>query len=125
MVAAGGHAGRHGRPHVSKRARTVVWRRLRGATAPEGLSRGPATARRRPVACLTAKHRVPFWNRRHLVKPGITGWAQVSCGYASDAEGTVRKLSYDLWYLRHRSLAVDLGICAKTLRALVSGAGSR
>jgi lipopolysaccharide/colanic/teichoic acid biosynthesis glycosyltransferase len=68
---------------------------------------------------------VPFWNRRHLVKPGITGWAQVSCGYASDAEGTVRKLSYDLWYLRHRSLAVDLGICAKTLRALVSGAGAR
>ncbi|MFN2468215.1 MAG: sugar transferase [Gaiellaceae bacterium] len=68
---------------------------------------------------------VPFWNRRHLVKPGITGWAQVSCGYSADAEGTVEKLSYDLWYLRHRSLAVDLGICAKTLRALVTGAGAR
>jgi len=68
---------------------------------------------------------VPYWNRRHLVKPGITGWAQVSCGYSADAEGTVEKLSYDLWYLRHRSLAVDLGICGKTLRALLTGAGAR
>jgi exopolysaccharide biosynthesis polyprenyl glycosylphosphotransferase len=68
---------------------------------------------------------VPFWTRRHLVKPGITGWAQVSCGYAADAEGTLEKLSYDLWYLRHRSLAVDLGICAKTVVALLSGSGAR
>ena len=68
---------------------------------------------------------VPFWTRRHLVKPGITGWAQVSCGYTADAEGTLEKLSYDLWYLRHRSLAVDLGICAKTIVALLSGSGAR
>jgi exopolysaccharide biosynthesis polyprenyl glycosylphosphotransferase len=68
---------------------------------------------------------VPFWTRRHLVKPGITGWAQVSCGYAADSEATLEKLSYDLWYLRHRSLAVDLGICAKTVVALLSGSGAR
>jgi exopolysaccharide biosynthesis polyprenyl glycosylphosphotransferase len=68
---------------------------------------------------------VPFWTRRHLVKPGITGWAQVSRGYTSDAEGTAEKLSYDLWYLRHRSLVVDLAICAKTFGTLVTGSGAR
>jgi lipopolysaccharide/colanic/teichoic acid biosynthesis glycosyltransferase len=64
---------------------------------------------------------VPFWNSRLLLKPGITGWAQVSDGYASDFEGTASKLSYDLWYLRHRSLPIDALICAKTLWKLVSG----
>ena len=68
---------------------------------------------------------VPFWTRRHLVKPGITGWAQVRRGYTADAEGTAQKLSYDLWYLRHRSLLVDLAICARTVSVLLSGSGSR
>ena len=68
---------------------------------------------------------VPFWTRRHLVKPGITGWAQVRRGYTSDAAGTADKLSYDLWYLRHRSLVVDLAICVKTFSTLVSGSGAR
>jgi exopolysaccharide biosynthesis polyprenyl glycosylphosphotransferase len=68
---------------------------------------------------------VPFWTRRHLVKPGITGWAQVRRGYTADAEGTAEKLSYDLWYLRHRSLVIDLAICVKTVSTLVSGAGAR
>jgi exopolysaccharide biosynthesis polyprenyl glycosylphosphotransferase len=66
---------------------------------------------------------VPFWSRRLLVKPGITGWAQVRCDYASDCEAMERKLSYDLWYLRHRSLLVDVAICLRTvglqLRALL------
>ena len=79
----------------------------------------------RPEFVELLEETVPFWTRRHLVKPGITGWAQVSCGYAADAEGTLEKLSYDLWYLRHRSLAVDLGICAKTVVALLSGSGAR
>ena len=79
----------------------------------------------RPEFVELLEEQVPFWTRRHLVKPGITGWAQVSCGYTADAEGTLEKLSYDLWYLRHRSLSVDLGICAKTIVALVSGSGAR
>ena len=53
---------------------------------------------------------VPYWSRRHLVKPGITGWAQVKRGYTADAAGSLEKLSYDLWYIRHRSLTVDLVI---------------
>jgi len=64
---------------------------------------------------------VPFWSRRHLVKPGITGWAQIKRGYTADAQGTVEKLSYDLWYIRHRSLTVDAAICARTLWAALRG----
>jgi exopolysaccharide biosynthesis polyprenyl glycosylphosphotransferase len=64
---------------------------------------------------------VPFWTRRHLVKPGITGWAQVNRGYTADAEGSLEKLSYDLWYIRHRSLTVDLEICLRTLAAVLGG----
>ena len=58
---------------------------------------------------------VPFWSRRLLVKPGITGWAQVRCGYAADCEAMETKLSYDLWYLRNRSLLVDLAVCVMTV----------
>jgi exopolysaccharide biosynthesis polyprenyl glycosylphosphotransferase len=68
---------------------------------------------------------VPFWTRRHLVKPGITGWAQVRRGYTADAEGTADKLSYDLWYLRHRSLVIDLAVCVKTFTTLLTGSGAR
>jgi lipopolysaccharide/colanic/teichoic acid biosynthesis glycosyltransferase len=68
---------------------------------------------------------VPFWSRRHLVKPGVTGWAQVRGSYAWDAESTSEKLQYDLWYLRHRSLFLDLAICVKTVSILLSGAGAR
>jgi exopolysaccharide biosynthesis polyprenyl glycosylphosphotransferase len=58
---------------------------------------------------------VPFWNRRVLVKPGVTGWAQILGDYASDCDGMARKLSYDLWYLRHGSLLVDAAICLRTV----------
>jgi hypothetical protein len=64
QASAGGQAGRRGRPRVSRRARTVVRRRPSCAAAPEGLWRGPATARRRHVVCFASKHRVPSWNSR-------------------------------------------------------------
>jgi exopolysaccharide biosynthesis polyprenyl glycosylphosphotransferase len=79
----------------------------------------------RPEFLEELEETVPFWTRRHLVKPGITGWAQVRRGYTADVEGTAEKLSYDLWYLRHRSLVIDLAICARTFTTLASGAGSR
>jgi exopolysaccharide biosynthesis polyprenyl glycosylphosphotransferase len=62
---------------------------------------------------------VPFLTRRLLIKPGITGWAQLRCDYASDSDTAADRLSYDLWYLRHRNLVVDLAICVKTFSALV------
>lgn len=79
----------------------------------------------RPEFVEELREAVPFWTRRHLVKPGITGWAQVRRGYTADASGTEEKLSYDLWYLRHRSLVVDLAICTKTFTTLVTGSGAR
>jgi len=66
---------------------------------------------------------VPFWTRRLLVKPGITGWAQLRCGYAFDDASAAEKLSYDLWYLRNRNVVVDLAICFQTVLSLLSRSG--
>jgi exopolysaccharide biosynthesis polyprenyl glycosylphosphotransferase len=63
---------------------------------------------------------VPFYTRRHLLKPGITGWAQVRCGYAGSDFGSAWKLCHDLYYLKHRSLSLDLVILGETLRTLVA-----
>jgi exopolysaccharide biosynthesis polyprenyl glycosylphosphotransferase len=78
---------------------------------------GPRPERPELIAALEAS--IPFWNRRHLIKPGMTGWAQVHCGYAADFAAAYEKLAYDFWYLRHRSLAVDLAICVRTLQILL------
>jgi exopolysaccharide biosynthesis polyprenyl glycosylphosphotransferase len=77
----------------------------------------------RPEFVRMLENTVPFLARRLLIKPGITGWAQLRCDYASDSESTADRLSYDLWYLRHRNLTVDLAICAKTLSALLLHSG--
>jgi lipopolysaccharide/colanic/teichoic acid biosynthesis glycosyltransferase len=69
----------------------------------------------RPEFLSLLEREVPFWTRRHLVKPGITGWAQVQAGYAADVASAGEKLSYDLYYLKHRSLALDLAIAVKTV----------
>jgi exopolysaccharide biosynthesis polyprenyl glycosylphosphotransferase len=68
----------------------------------------------RPEFVELLEERVPFWHRRLLVKPGVTGWAQLKGGYASDCEAMAAKLSYDLWYLRNSTLLVDVSICAAT-----------
>ncbi|HEY5294090.1 MAG TPA: exopolysaccharide biosynthesis polyprenyl glycosylphosphotransferase [Gaiellaceae bacterium] len=81
---------------------------------------GPRPERPEYVELLTAN--VPFWSSRTMLKPGITGWAQVNAGYAADFESAETKLSYDLWYLRHRSLLVDVAICARTFGHLSAGA---
>jgi lipopolysaccharide/colanic/teichoic acid biosynthesis glycosyltransferase len=58
--------------------------------------------------------------RRLLIKPGVTGWAQVRNGYSADCASCADKLSYDLWYIRHRSLVVDLAVCMTTARLMMS-----
>ncbi len=74
---------------------------------------GPRPERPEFIEMLEAT--VPFWSRRLLIRPGLTGWAQVRCGYASDTATSAEKLSYDFWYLRHGNLAVDLAICLRTV----------
>jgi exopolysaccharide biosynthesis polyprenyl glycosylphosphotransferase len=77
----------------------------------------------RPEFIPTLEDAIPFFTRRLLVKPGITGWAQLRHDYASDADGAAEKLSYDLWYLRHRNLVVDLAICVKTFASVLARPG--
>jgi exopolysaccharide biosynthesis polyprenyl glycosylphosphotransferase len=78
----------------------------------------------RPEFLADLSQLIPHWTRRHLVKPGLTGWAQVRQGYAASASETATKLAYDFWYLRHRSLTVDLAILLRTLLVVVHGDGS-
>jgi lipopolysaccharide/colanic/teichoic acid biosynthesis glycosyltransferase len=61
---------------------------------------------------------LPFYQRRHLMRPGITGWAQVRCGYAGSDVGSAWKLCHDLYYAKHRSAGVDLLILGETLATL-------
>lgn len=68
---------------------------------------------------------IPSYPYRHLVRPGLTGWAQVQQGYAASTHETAIKLSYDLYYVTHYSLAMDLLILAKTLRTVLTGHGAR
>ena len=68
---------------------------------------------------------IPQYNYRHLVRPGLSGWAQVKMGYASDIEETKRKVSYDLYYVKYISLELDLRVLIKTLRIIFAGAGAR
>src|SRR5262249_27322981 len=77
----------------------------------------------RPDFLAALEEAIPFWSRRHLLRPGVTGWAQIKSGYAADARATETKLAYDLWYLRHRRLIVDLMICLQTLPRLLAKAG--
>ena len=69
----------------------------------------------RPEFVRALESELPFYDRRVLVKPGVTGWAQVSCGYAGTDSGTVWKLAHDLFYLKHRSVLFDLLIVVETL----------
>jgi lipopolysaccharide/colanic/teichoic acid biosynthesis glycosyltransferase len=71
---------------------------------------------------------IPYYDVRHLVTPGLSGWAQIydydAPRGAADVERTRRKLAYDLYYLKHRSFSLDLAIALKTLRALFSFSGT-
>ena len=61
---------------------------------------------------------LPFYQRRHLMRPGITGWAQIRCGYAGSDIGSAWKLCHDLYYAKHRSVGVDLLILCETFATL-------
>jgi len=68
---------------------------------------------------------LPFYSWRHLVKPGITGWAQVQHGYAAGVEDTRRKLEYDLYYVKHFSFWLDVSILMRTIGTVLTGNGAR
>lgn len=66
---------------------------------------------------------IPFYNERHWVKPGLTGWAQINDSYAASVAETRRKLQYDLYYIKHRSLLFDIEIILKTLYYVLAWKG--
>ena len=68
---------------------------------------------------------LPVYAYRHLVRPGITGWAQVKGGYAADLDETRAKVGYDLFYIKNLSLSLDLQILVRTIWTLLSGSGAR
>jgi len=61
---------------------------------------------------------LPFYERRHLIKPGITGWAQIRCGYAGSDRGSALKLCHDLFYMKYGSIRLDLLILVRTVRQI-------
>jgi exopolysaccharide biosynthesis polyprenyl glycosylphosphotransferase len=67
--------------------------------------------------------KIPFYHFRHLVKPGITGWAQVNYPYGESEEDALNKLQYDLYYIRHYSLKLDAMIALKTVHTMLFGKG--
>jgi exopolysaccharide biosynthesis polyprenyl glycosylphosphotransferase len=66
---------------------------------------------------------IPCYHFRHLVKPGITGWAQVNYPYGANLEDTLRKLEFDLYYIRHFSFTLDASIVLKTIHIMLFGKG--
>ncbi len=84
---------------------------------------GPRPERPHFVAQLTAT--IPFFNHRHVVKPGITGWAQIRHAYAASVEDAIEKLQYDLYYIKNLSLWLDLLILAETVKTVVRQRGAR
>ncbi|MCY4371915.1 MAG: sugar transferase [bacterium] len=68
---------------------------------------------------------IPFYSHRHMVRPGVTGWAQVNYGYADDEADTIDKLTYDLFYLKHMSPWLDLEILGRSFWTVLSGFGAR
>jgi exopolysaccharide biosynthesis polyprenyl glycosylphosphotransferase len=77
----------------------------------------------RPEFVEDLRKKLPYYHYRHFVKPGLTGWAQVSFSYAASVEETREKLRYDLYYVKHVSIFFDVVIMLATLRAVVRGAG--
>ncbi|MCP4748635.1 MAG: TIGR03013 family PEP-CTERM/XrtA system glycosyltransferase [Desulfobacteraceae bacterium] len=67
--------------------------------------------------------RIPYYNERLSVKPGLTGWAQVSYGYGSNVEDAVEKLNYELFYVKNMSIIMDLMIVARTVKTVIFGHG--
>jgi exopolysaccharide biosynthesis polyprenyl glycosylphosphotransferase len=77
----------------------------------------------RPVFNETLEKEIPLYNLRHLVRPGITGWAQVMYPYGASVDDAREKLQYDLYYIKNYSVLLDIGIVFKTLRVVLLGKG--
>jgi sugar transferase (PEP-CTERM system associated) len=79
----------------------------------------------RPFFVDILKKEVPYYAERHVIKPGITGWAQIRYRYGASKEDALEKLEYDLYYVKHMSLLFDLMIIFETVKIVLLGKGAR
>ena len=73
----------------------------------------------RPVFVKELSELIPFYDTRHFIKPGLTGWAQVMTDYADSHADSLEKLQYDLYYIKHRNIFLDITILIKTLSTII------
>jgi lipopolysaccharide/colanic/teichoic acid biosynthesis glycosyltransferase len=83
---------------------------------------GPRPERPEFVEKLTQA--IPFYGQRHLIRPGLTGWAQVRYTYGASVEDAMEKLQYDLFYLKNLSLSLDLVIAFETAKTVILRRGA-
>jgi lipopolysaccharide/colanic/teichoic acid biosynthesis glycosyltransferase len=79
----------------------------------------------RPAFVAELKERIRFYDLRHSIKPGVTGWAQIRYPYGASVEDAERKLQYDLYYIKNHSLALDVLIIMETVRVVLFGEGAQ
>lgn len=79
----------------------------------------------RPVFVQELRGVIPYYDIRHTVRPGITGWAQTQFRYGASAEDSHMKLQYDLYYVKYMSLSLDMRILVETIRVILRGEGAR
>ena len=79
----------------------------------------------RPIFVAEYASEIPFYGSRTLVRPGVTGWAQVNYGYADHQAEAVEKLTYDLFYIKHSSFWLDLEILGRSIWTVATGSGAR
>jgi len=84
---------------------------------------GPRPERPHFVHQLTTE--IPYYDHRHLVAPGLTGWAQIKYPYGASVEDAIQKLQYDLYYIKNQSLTLDLMIVFETVKTVLFGRGGR
>ncbi len=79
----------------------------------------------RPEFDAWLKQEIPYYYLRQIIRPGITGWAQINCGYGASLEQSKEKMRYDLYYIKNMSLALDLLIIFQTIKTVIFGRGAR
>ncbi len=79
----------------------------------------------RPEFVSMLEEQIPYYGLRHTVRPGITGWAQVKYQYGASVEETKTKLEYDLFYIKHLSIMLDLAVLFETAKVMLSGRGAK
>jgi exopolysaccharide biosynthesis polyprenyl glycosylphosphotransferase len=79
----------------------------------------------RPEFVQDLETRIPYYNLRHTVQPGITGWAQIKYPYGATVQDALRKLEYDVYYIKNTSILLDIQILLKTIGVVLLGEGAR